>query len=156
MSGKPMIFLYSALLLVFTVFVSAGKDYKDLPLTEIEEQSAETAGLENLEKMDALHFKKDYSYAAADFDEVLYYGLEDLMHSECLLLVKSKNAEKLEALKEKIEKENGEKAELFHDYDAEQYELLSKAKTVIFGDVLVFSVADNTDEIVEKIRKILI
>ncbi len=154
MSGKIKIAISTFLMLAFMVLVSLGRDYKNLPLSELAEKLGESAKLSEMECFSGLRFKKDYSFAASDYDEVVYYGHEDLMHSECLLLVKG-SEDKLLVLKEKIEELGREKAELFHSYAPDQYELLNSAGLKIFGNILIYSVSENSGEIVRETESFL-
>ncbi len=152
LTGKKMKYLVvlSAVMILYGILVGcSGKkeDAKDVPVHTIEERIMQVASMENMKKEDMSRLKKLYHLDVDEVQDFVLYTAQSNVEANELAVIKVKQENQAESVKEKIMKRIEAQEVKLKDYRPEQYYLVEKHILKVKGRYILFTVSKDAEKI---------
>ncbi|RED75153.1 DUF4358 domain-containing protein [Cohnella phaseoli] len=152
LTGKKMKYLVvlSAVMILYGILVGcSGKkeDAKDVPVHTIEERIKQVASMEDMKIGDMNRLKKLYHLDADEVQDFVLYTAQSNVEANELAVIKVKQENQAESVKEKIMKRIEAQEVKLKDYRPEQYYLVEKHILKIKGRYILFTVSKDAEKI---------
>ena len=152
--GKKRIYRFIILFLfiIFTMSGCAVVQTKNPSIDEVVKNIEAVTDLSKMQKGDKSNLRKIYSISNKNLEEFSLYAPKTNMEANEILIMKVKNQDDIEGLKENIEKRVERQGESFKSYRPEQYELLESHVLMVKGKYVISVVSKDADKIKEAIN----
>lgn len=120
---------------------------KDVPVHTIEERIKQVVSMEDMEKGDKNRLKKLYHLDADEVQDFVLYTAESNVEANELAVIKVKQENQAESVKEKIMKRIEAQEVKLKDYRPEQFYLVQKHVLKIKGLYILFTVSEDSEQI---------
>ncbi|WP_240041181.1 DUF4358 domain-containing protein [Paenibacillus ginsengarvi] len=157
MKMKYLFVLSAAMILCGILIGCSGKNEgaKDVPVHTIEERIKQVASMEDMEKGDMNRLKKLYHLDADEVQDFVLYTAESNVEANELAVIKVKQENQAESVKEKIMKRIDAQKVKLKDYRREQFYLVEKHVLKVKGPYILFSVSKDAEKIESAFDKAL-
>lgn len=158
LTGKKMKYLVvlSAVMILFGILIGCSEKKegaKDVPVHTIEERIKQVASMENMEKGDVNRLKKLYHLDANEVQDFVLYTAQSNVEANELAIIKVKQENQAESVKEKIMKRIEAQEVKLKDYRPEQYYLVEKHVLKVKGLYILFAVSKDAEKIASAFDK---
>jgi len=146
---KYLVFL-SAVMILFGILIGCSEKKegaKDVPVHTIEERIKQVASMENMEKGDVNRLKKLYHLDANEVQDFVLYTAQSNVEANELAIIKVKQENQAESVKEKIMKRIEAQEVKLKDYRPEQFYLVEKHVLKVKGLYILFIVSKDAKKI---------
>lgn len=150
--------LRKAVLVLFTLIFSSSfllacsKDSKkDVSISKIGENISKVTDLSKMKQGDNSKLKKLYKIDANQVEEFILYTSQSNIKADEIAIIKVKDSNNINEIKEKVEKRLNKQTSSFKDYLPEEYALLEKHVLKENGDYIIFVVSKDVDKIEKSI-----
>lgn len=143
------------ILVLFLGFVYADQTAKNVPMEKIDkavEAKIPENSMEKCNDRDLAHF---IGLNHSDLDGYIYYKGTQALSVDEVLIVKTKNKEQKNQVKDAVEKRIKSEKKTFEGYGPEQVSLLRNAIVKTKGNYVFFSVGKNSDKIEEAFKDVI-
>ncbi|MCC3372897.1 DUF4358 domain-containing protein [Cohnella sp. REN36] len=152
LAGKKMksLFVLSTVLILCGILIGCSQKNegaKDIPVPAIEERIKQVASLEEMEKGDMNKLKKLYRMDADEVQDFVLYTAESNVEANELAVIKVKQENQAEVVKEKIMKRIEAQEVKLKDYRPEQFDLVEKHVLKVKGLYILFTVSKDAEQI---------
>lgn len=142
---------YKLVILIIVIIIglieSTFVQTKNPNISELVEKIRSSTDLTIMEKGDKSKLRKLYSISDKDIEDYMLYAPKTNMDANEIIILKAKNQQDIDNLKEKIEKRISKQEESFKNYRPEQYEILDKHILSIKGKYIIAIVSKDVDKI---------
>ncbi len=158
LTGNKMKYLVvlSTVMILFGISIGcSGKkeDAKDVPVHTIEERIMQVASMENMKKGDMSRLKKLYHLDVDEVQDFVLYTAQSNVEANELAVIKVKQENQAESVKEKIMKRIEAQEVKLKDYRPEQYYLVEKHILKVKGRYILFTVSKDAEKIANAFDK---
>ncbi|KGP80680.1 MULTISPECIES: DUF4358 domain-containing protein [unclassified Paenibacillus] len=152
LTGKKIKYLFvlsSVMILCGILIGCSGKNEaaKDVPVHTIEERIKQVASMEDMEKGDMNRLKKLYHLDPDEVQDFVLYTAESNVEANELAVIKVKQENQAESVKEKIMKRIEAQEVKLKDYRPEQFYLVEKHVLKVKGLYILFTVSKDAEKI---------
>lgn len=137
------------ILMNIVLFTIGCSKKREVSLEEIESNIVNTIKIDNMEKGNQKSLRKIYGINPDDLDEFIIYIPKSNMEVEEMLILKVKNKENIDNIKENIEDRVDRQIKNFDGYGIEQVESLNEYKFKIKDNYILYAVSEKNEEIKE-------
>ncbi|MGG4495475.1 DUF4358 domain-containing protein [Brevibacillus reuszeri] len=144
------LFVLSAVMILCGILMGcSGKKegVKDVSVQTIEERIKQVASMEDMEKGDMNRLKKLYHIDADEVQDFVLYTAEANVEANELAVIKVKQENQAESVKEKIKKRIEAQEVKLKDYRPEQFYLVEKHVLKVKGLYILFTVCEDAEQI---------
>ena len=131
------------------------KGTKDVPLSNIEQEMSGEIEADGLQKFGDMKLRRNFGLLAEDYDDVLYFGKDDSMTVEALLVVKAREESQVEAVMEALRTYVSDRITAFSGYGPTQVALLERSECFSMGNYAALIISDRAPENAAKLKAIL-
>ncbi len=141
---KYLLLCVLALYIVLILVMNRGSS---APFDQIRDAVLAVADTEAMQETNERDFKKLYGLNKNDYEEICSYYSNETMAVEELLLVRTEDESKMQAIQEAAEERIETQIQSFQGYGEEQTKLLKDAVLLKKGNLFLMAVAPDADEI---------
>lgn len=144
-------FLVATLGLAITFIVLAGCSGKEdgaaraLSATEVGEHIQQVVNLEGMKQENSNKLRKLYQIDAGEVEDFILYTASSNVMADELAVIKLKNVDQVESVKEKIQERIEAQTVKFRDYRPDEYFLIEKHVLKTKGPFVLFAVSKEAD-----------
>ncbi|MDO4491010.1 MAG: DUF4358 domain-containing protein [Lachnospiraceae bacterium] len=142
--AKYLILLAMGAYVALTVLVQW---QKNLPFDQVGTAVEQAINQETMQNAEIRGFQRFYGLKASEYEGVLLYQSVSGMSAEEILLVKVKDTDQLEPLKEAIEKRREARINDFSGYAPEEAALMENAELMVKGKFVLFLPYSEADQL---------
>lgn len=143
----------SALFLIFAVGILGGcsssekTEAKNPTVKEISEKIGQAADISQMKEGSEAKLKKLFDISTEELDEFAFYMAPSNVKADEILIIKVKDSNNIDAIKDKIVKRADKQANTFKDYAPEEYNLLEKKVVKNEGNYILYVVSKDAEKI---------
>lgn len=141
------IYFFQAISLIALLFcmwlLTREKEYREIDVNTVAQNLVELMPDTVVSESDMV-VKERFGLEANAFDALVYYGPNSNMDAAELLLVDLKDTSQKETVTDAIQKRIDYQKTCFEGYGVDQMELLSQAKTIVYGHYVLFIVSKDS------------
>ena len=126
---------------------SKKEDAKDVPVHTIEERIRQVASMDAMDKGDMNRLKKLYHLNANEIQDFVLYTAESNVEASELAVIRVKQEDQAESVKEKIMTRIEAQKVKLKDYRPEQFYLVEKHILKVKGRYILFTVSKDAEQI---------
>lgn len=144
-----------AAIIVYVVLMMIFASGSTKAFSEVAKGVEASLDTKNLEKQDSQALKRYYGLNSADYDGVLFYSASSSMSAEEVLMIKVKNDDQIQGVRDAINTRIANRKNDFDGYAPKQVQLLDSAQLKVRGDYIFLAVAPKADEYLSAFSKSL-
>jgi len=123
------------------------KEIKNPSVYEIDVMIKQSVDISTLEEAEYVKLKKLYGISKSEIDEFVFYRAPSNVKAEEILIIKVKDANQVENVKEKIDKRIARQAASFKDYLPSEYFLIEKSVIKVNNNYILLAVSKDSSKI---------
>lgn len=140
------------LLLLITLGVFSGcsnltKAAKTPSIKEIDEKIKQSVDISTLQVANYAKFKKLYGITRGEVEEFVLYRAPSNIKADEIAIIKVKDANQVNSIKEKILKRADKQAASFRDYLPDEYYLIQNKVLTVNNNYILFAVSKDSEKI---------
>lgn len=149
--NKIVMFITVAFFMIFSSGCSIIY-FKSPKVSEIVTSIKKDTDLSSMNEGNKSKLRKTYGISYRKLEEFAFYSPKTNMEANEILILKLKDQQDMESIKEQVEERIEKQANTFKDYAPKQYELLESHILDIKGNYLILVVSKNADKIMKDIN----
>jgi hypothetical protein len=145
--------IISTLLIILTMGILGGcgsstkPEAKNPPVKEISEKIRQTADISQMKEGNEAKLKKLFDISTDELDGYVFYMAPSNVKADELLIMKLKDSNNINAIKDKIVKRSDKQAATFKDYAPDEYYLLQKKVIKTKDNYIIYVVSKDAEKI---------